>query len=104
MYHRTEVRASGLPEMTSQKRVTFFLASSLIGEEGLMRKDTVGLSGKKLIIIKYETTNSVLNPVCIPQSRSRIISLSLVKFLNLDINSWFSLRSRVGLRLVFPNE
>ena len=48
MYHRTEVRASGLPEMTSQKRVTFFLASSLMGEEGLMRNDTVGLSAKKV--------------------------------------------------------
>ena len=47
MYHRTDVKVSGLPEMTSQNKVTFFFDSSLMGDDGLMRNDTVGLSEMK---------------------------------------------------------
>ena len=46
MYHRTLVNVSGFPAETSQKRVTFRLDNSLIGDCGFIRKATVGLSGK----------------------------------------------------------
>ena len=50
MNHLTLFSVSGLPEMTSQNRVTFLLSSSLIGEEGDMRRTTSGVSAIRLIV------------------------------------------------------
>lgn len=46
MNHFTLFNVDGLPEITSQNSVTFFLSSSLIGEVGDIRSTTSGSSEK----------------------------------------------------------